>query len=194
MKYLKFALLASVCLLSACKEEKKNTDIITQKPVIVKKSGPEKMGDTDDTQVVQWLGKTYTIEIHRRADTELPVTRDESGAEYYDNRVSVKVLRPDGTEFFSREYTKLSFREYLNESTIKDGALLAVVFTEVKGDRLVFAASVGSPDSMSDEYIPLVLTVSRMGDVHVERDNRIDDIPDSENESVQDVTEDEEGV
>ena len=194
MKYFTFALLASICFLTACKDEKKSTDIITQKPVIVKKSGPEKLESTDYTESVQWLGKTYTIEIHRHADTELPITRDESGVEYYDNRVSIKVLRSDGTEFFSREYTKQSFREYLNEATIKDGALIAVVFMEVKGVCLVFAASVGSPDAMSDEYIPLVLTISRMGDVHIERDNRIDEVPNTENETMQNVSEDEEGV
>lgn len=194
MKYFGIALLASLCLLSACKEEKKTKDIITQKPVVVKKQGPQALESTDNTDAVQWLGKTYTVEIHRRADKEMPLTRDESGAEYYDNRIQVKVIRPDGTEFFSREYTKQSFREYLNESTLKDGALLAVVFNEVKDDRLVLAASVGSPDAMSDDYVPFIISISRVGDVHIEKDNHPDEIPDAEQNAQQDTEDEEDGV
>ncbi|MBR4924418.1 MAG: DUF4738 domain-containing protein [Prevotella sp.] len=177
MKYFGIALLTSLCLFSACKEEKKTTDIITQKPIIVKKQGPVALEATDNTDAVQWLGKTYTVEIHRRSDKSLPLTRDESGAEYYDNRIEVKIIRPDGTEFLNREFTKQSFSSYLNESTLKDGALLAVVYNEVKDDHLLLAASVGSPDAMSEEYVPFVITISRMGDIRIERDNRLDEIP-----------------
>lgn len=194
MKYFGITLLASLCLLSACKEEKKSKDIITQKPIIVKKQGPQTLEPTDNTDAVQWLGKTYTVEIHRRADKELPMTRDESGAEYYDNRVQVKVIRPDGTEFFNREFTKQSFRSFLNESTLRDGALLAVVFNEVKDDHLMLAASVGSPDAMSEEYVPFVISISRMGDVNIEKDNSLDEIPDSQHIDNEDVEDEEEGV
>lgn len=187
MKYLSIVLIASICLFTACKEEKKGTDIITQKPVVVNKKGPEAMEPMDNTEVVQWLGKAYTVEIHRYVDKELPVTRDESGMEYFDNRIEVKVLRPDGTEFFRKVFDKQSLREYLDEATLKDGAMLAVVFTEAKGDHLVFAASVGSPDALSDDYIPLILTLSRMGILHVELDNRIDDIPDANGNAENDV-------
>ena len=179
MKYFGIALLASLCLLSACKEEKKTKDIITQKPVIVKKQGPQALESTDNTDAVQWLGKTYTVEIHRLLA--------EFGAE-------AMWIAPDGTEFFSREYTKQSFREYLNESTLKDGALLAVVFNEVKDDRLVLAASVGSPDAMSDDYVPFIISISRMGDVHIEKDNHPDEIPDAEQNAQQDTEDEEDGV
>ena len=42
------------------------------------------------------------------------------------------------------------------------------------GDNLIFAASVGSPDVLSDEFIPMVLTVTRMGDVSIKRDTTMD--------------------
>ena len=79
-------------------------------------------------------------------------------------------------------------------STLKDGALLAVVFNEVKDDRLVLAASVGSPDAMSDDYVPFIISISRMGDVHIEKDNHPDEIPDAEQNAQQDTEDEEDGV
>ena len=43
-----------------------------------------------------------------------------------------------------------------------------------EGDNIVFAASVGSPDKMSDNYVPLVLKISRVGGVTIARDTKLD--------------------
>lgn len=42
------------------------------------------------------------------------------------------------------------------------------------GDNLKFAASVGAPDVLSDDYVPMIITVSRTGGVSIEKDSRID--------------------
>ena len=68
--------------------------------------------------------------------------------------------------------------------------LLGIVLDRADGDNLIFAASVGSPDAMSDEYIPMLLTVSRMGDVSIKRDTTMD--ADSGREQAD--TEEDEGV
>ena len=47
------------------------------------------------------------------------------------------------------------------------GALLGIVYVKAEGDYLYFAASVGSPDVTSDEYVPLVLKISRMGSISI---------------------------
>jgi hypothetical protein len=39
---------------------------------------------------------------------------------------------------------------------------------------MYFAASVGSPDKLSDEYIPLVVKVSRTGNASVLKDAQFD--------------------
>ena len=57
---------------------------------------------------------------------------------------------------------------------ILNSALLGIVFDKAEGDNLVFAASVGSPDRMSDEYVPLVLKISRFGDVRISKDTQMD--------------------
>lgn len=49
------------------------------------------------------------------------------------------------------------------------GALLGIVYVKAEGDYLYFAASVGSPDVTSDEYVPLVLKISRMGSISISR-------------------------
>ncbi len=56
----------------------------------------------------------------------------------------------------------------------KTTALLGVVFDKVDGDHLIFAASVGSPDKISDEFIPLVLKVSKSGSLSMYRDSQMD--------------------
>ena len=54
---------------------------------------------------------------------------------------------------------------------------------------MIFAASVGSPDKMSDEYVPLVLTISRGGTVNIAKDTQLDTASD-----VVDEADDEDGV
>ena len=68
----------------------------------------------------------------------------------------------------------------LDENTKKNGVLLGIVLDRADGDNLIFAASVGSPDVLSDEFIPMVLTVGRMGDVSIKRDTTMDTSNDQE--------------
>ena len=87
------------------------------------------------------------------------------------------ITRSDGNKFFDRTFTKVDFNSCLNAHFQAHGALLGIVFTRVKGDVLVFAASVGSPDITSDEYMPLTLTLSRTGNVSITRDSQLDSSP-----------------
>ena len=48
------------------------------------------------------------------------------------------------------------------------------MYDQVVGKRLIFAASVGSPDKMSDEYMPLLLKISNLGSVEISKDNQLD--------------------
>ena len=55
-----------------------------------------------------------------------------------------------------------------------DEALVGIVLDHAEGDHLRFAASVGSPDKLSDEYVPLKMTLSRTGGVSIARDTQLD--------------------
>ena len=164
-------IIAGVCF--SCKEEKKSTQIIVRKKVEEKVSAVQKMGDYQQSREVEWLEKTYTVSVDFKADPELPLVMDGK-QRYYDNRIRLRILRPDGSEFLNREFTKADFLPYLDNTYGKVGALLGIVLDRAEGDNLLFAASVGSPDKSSDEYLPLVMKISRMGNVTIHRDVQLD--------------------
>lgn len=162
--------LAFICALalSSCKKKTHSNIIIVKKPVEVKAKKPQKIGDATSVNTVKWQGNTYKIETSIKADTTLPLASDGT-SEFYDNRVNVRILRSDGSEFFAGSFTKSNFKSYVDESYYKNGALLGIVFDKVVGNQLRFAASVGSPDKSSDEYVPLVLTVNNLGTVSISK-------------------------
>jgi len=166
--------LAALALLPSCKEKKENNVIIAPKQEEQKPVGPMVMQDLNSSNEVQWIGKTYRVVVNRKADSSLPQPEPEPGRKAYDNRITLKIVRPDGSEFFNRTFTKQDFSGYLDDKMRQSGVLLGIVLDRADGDNLIFAASVGSPDALSDEYIPMVLTVSRMGAVSIRRDNTMD--------------------
>lgn len=166
-------LFLGLLMMDSCGGKKESKDIIAHKTVIVKPAKTQKMGDYKQQNQANWAGTTYTIDIEFRADTSLPVV-SEGSQKYYDNRITLRILRKDGSEFFKREFTKADFASYLDANCSKNGALLGIVFDKAEGDNMIFAASVGSPDKSSDEYLPLVMKVSRQGKVSVSKDCQLD--------------------
>ena len=168
-------LVGCLCALSSCESKKKESkNIITTKPVTKVKKGTQSMSDYAQSRVIEWLGNSYTVSTERKADTSLPLCKDEQGNEYYDNRITVSITRKDGSVFFKRTFTKTDFAQYAKGSYGRDGALLGVVFNTIKDDTLLFAASVGSPDNMSDNFVPIVVRISRTGAVSMSEDTAID--------------------
>lgn len=165
---------AAALTLMSCSEKKSNTIIITKKKEsTAKKPCVRKMGDYSQTTSVAWLDKKYTIESKLSADSSLPQASDGFN-KYYDNQILLRVLRPDGTEFFSKTFTKEYFKAYVDNIYYKNGALLGIVFVKAEGRHLLFAASIGNPDKSSDEYVPLVLSIDNFGNVAISKDNKLD--------------------
>lgn len=167
------AALATITIVS-CKEKKTSEHIITTKPVEEAKKPTQEIGNYDMTSPVDWVGSTYQVVVERKADHSLPLADDGQGNKYYDNRISLKILRKDGSVFFSRVFTKNDFSRYVDALYQKNSALLGIVLDRAETDHLIFAASVGSPDKMSDEYVPLVMKISRFGDVSISKDTQMD--------------------
>lgn len=166
--------------LLSCAEKKKNPNIIIAKKA--EKQAPKQvqhMSEYTDTRQANWVGSVYTVEVKRISDTSLPVVEQEDHTKYYDNKISVRVTRKDGSVFFSKDFTKKDFAAYIDQHTQEHGALLGVVFAKAEGDYLFFGGSVGSPDIASDEYVPLVVKISRMGNVSITQDT-IMDVEDNE--------------
>lgn len=159
----------------SCGEKKKGPDVIIAKKAENKASKAiQSMSEYTDSRQTEWVGSIYTVEVKRQKDTSLPVVTLDDKTRYYDNTIAVKVIRKDGSVFFSKNFTKEDFASYLDPHTRERGALLGVVFVRAEGDYLLFAGSVGSPDMASDEYVPLVVKLFRMGNISIAQDTILD--------------------
>lgn len=152
--------------LTGCKKEKQTHDIITKiapKPRIPKT--PIALKGFNYTKTVQWLGTQYTITIIRQTDKDLPLVNDEDGRKYYDNKISVKIMRKDGKDFYQKVFTKTDFSKFINTQYDKKGALVGFMFDRVDLNTLRFGASVGSPALASDEYVPIDVVIDNLGHI-----------------------------
>lgn len=166
------AVILLVGIIASCSSKKQREDIITTKYEKPAPQGPIRTDDYKDTKQFRWLDRDYTCTIERMADDSLPMVKDETGQQFVDNRVRVVITRADGSKFFDKEFTKVSFDSYINEDYRKTGILEGFVFDRVENSEVRFACSVSRPQS--DEFIPLILSVNRMGNIDIKQDIRID--------------------
>ena len=159
-------------MFTGCKQKKQTDDIIVRKAEAPKLQAPIRMQEYHQVKDIQWLDRSYQVDIHRMADDSLKMVKDETGQKFVDNRIQLKVIRQDGSVFFSQTFTKASFSDYLDEDYRQTGILEGLVFDRVEGNDLIFAGSVSHPQT--DEYIPLVITLSNFGDVAISRDTQMD--------------------
>ena len=172
-KVLSIVILAGLTIgLTACGGKKKSDDIIAPRIVKVQPQKPIRMQSYNDEKQVEWIGKTYRVSISRQPSDSLPIIKDETGQKYIDNVFKLTVSRQDGSVFYSRTFTKNALTQYLDNDFNKTGVFEGLVFDKTDGDWLVFAASVGHPQS--DEYIPLIIRLSRMGVLTIARDTQMD--------------------
>jgi len=164
--------LAALLLLASCSQKKKSDDIIAPKPEVVKPQAPIRMQEYKHTDDVLWLGKNYQVEVHRVADDSLKMVQDENGQKFIDNRISIKVMRADGSVFFSCSFTKAAFESLLNNDYRQTGILEGLVYDKSEGNNIYFAASVSHPQT--DEYIPFVVSLSNFGEVGIRLDSDLD--------------------
>jgi len=147
-------------MITSCESKEKSKEIVVRKVQQKQNTTIQRVGDYTQSMVVDWHGNPFTVYVERKADTKLPVITDEAGNKYYDNKVVVRITAKDGQDVFDRTFTKEAFANYVDAAYLRDNALLGVVFDCVNGNSLHFAASVGSPDTMSDDYVPLLVKIS----------------------------------
>ncbi len=170
-----YTLMALAVLLTACSEKKKSNDIITPRIVKVEPKDPIPMQPYNDERVVDWIGKKYHVAITREPKDSLPMVKDENGQKFIDNLFTLVVSREDGSIFYSKKFVKASVDNYLDDNYRKNGILEGLVFDRVDGNWLVFAGSVGLPQT--DEYIPLIIRLSRTSNLEIQRDTQMDTMP-----------------
>lgn len=171
-KYGLLILLIAGMLATSCGQKKKNDDIIVKRVETPKPQGPIRMQEYNQTKDIEWLHKDYQVEVRRVADDSLKMVKDENGQQFVDNRITIRVLRSDGSVFFNQTFTKAAFEKFLDDDYRQTGILEGLVFDKVDGPQLVFAASVSHPQT--DEYIPMIVTVSNFGTVGIKPDTELD--------------------
>lgn len=173
MKINKFCFFIVGCLvLMSCGEKKKSDDIITERVEQPKPQEPLRLQSYTDSRDIDWIGRTYHLDINREPSDSLPMVKDEIGQQFVDNYIILKVSRQDGSVFYCHQFTKKEFDNYLDDDYRATGILEGLVFDKADGDWLEFAASVCHPQT--DEYIPLIVRLSRMGELSVKRDTQMD--------------------
>ncbi len=163
-KNILFLMILSALVLSSCKKEKESRTIITtiEEPQISKT--PKTIGDTVINNSMQWGDVVYSYRIERQSIKDVTV-KDEDGQKYYDNTVSLRVDGPNG-EIFNKTFKKDSFSSYINSDYIKPNrsVLIGIAFNRVeKGGNAIFVATVGSPDSQSDEFMSIKINIDKSG-------------------------------
>ena len=159
-------------LATSCGKKKLHDDIIVQETETPQPQAPIRMQDYKDVKDVQWLGKQYQIEVSRTACDSLAMVKDETGQQFVDNRIVLKVIRQDGSVFCTKTFTKSAFNACLDDDYRKTGILEGFVFDKVEGNHLFFAASVCHPQT--DEYIPMVVTLSNFAEVGISKDQQME--------------------
>lgn len=165
---------AMLTLVFACSEKKESKYIIAPKPKPKVVAKPVKMQNYNAKDKVTWLGSQYEVTINRHVDESLPMVDAGNDSRYYDNSIDLTVSRQDGSVFFKKTFKKTDFSSQIDETYLKGNALLGLVYVKTEGDNLVFSASVGSPDALSDDYIPLTVKLSRMGSLSIQKDASLD--------------------
>ena len=114
--------------MASCAEKKKSKIIIAPKPVAQVTNKPtQEMSGYEQSRDVEWLGNHYKVVVKREADHELPIIQLDKTNKYYDNKITIRILRSDGTEFFNHTFTKAAFEGNLDKKTKSTGALLGIV-------------------------------------------------------------------
>ncbi|NPD93249.1 DUF4738 domain-containing protein [Xylanibacter muris] len=158
--------------LAGCGEKKTDSNIITKKVEARKPSSPIKMQDYSQKREFSLAGAQLVADIGRTADSSLDMVSDENGQKFIDNRITLIIKRSDGSVFFQKEFTKSVFEPYLDDDYMTTGVLEGLVFDRVDGNTVRFAASVSHPQT--DEYIPLVVSISNTGAMTIARDTQLD--------------------
>lgn len=149
----------------SCKggDDKKVDNIIVNKVVQKPKSGPQRMESKDIDDTIRWVDDNlYRYKISRHSSDSLAIV-ENAGQKYYDNKVSLTILRPDGSVFFNKTFTKKNFSSNIPEKYNAHGVLLGINLSKAEGGQLQFIVGVGSPDESLEDFYHVMLVVDTKG-------------------------------
>lgn len=184
----KYSLLITILLVllcASCKKEKETRTIveITEEPKV--SNEPKAMEETVTQKSIEWGSSVYQITISRKADKDV-VVKDADGNKYYDNIVTLCVDGPSAN-IINRQFGKTDFSAYVNSNYIKPkrSALMGIGYDKIEGGNAIFVATVGSPDTMDDEFMTVKISLTKSGTVTLSSLQTIDAESDESSEAVE---------
>lgn len=152
MKHLsKLLLVCGTVLFAACgdKKDAKN-DAVSQDDLnqtSVQTRPEHSAGSLSNSDTVTISGHKYIVNVRRYEDSSLPTVRDDTGVEFYDNKVEISILY-DGDKSFTRTFEKADFADKASEADRNTGVMLGMAFdAEMSAPgELSFTASIGQPN------------------------------------------------
>jgi len=174
----------ALMLLGGCKEKKQASDetimAIDYTPPVI--TDPISMDSLTESRSVVWMNRGYTLSITRVPMPSLPMVSNDYGQKYVDNRVTIMVRRPDGSEFYNEVFTKASFNPLLDADYKKNGLLAGIHFVKADGQRLEFAVSIAHVLLIDSEEMVLKLTIDSQKNLKMDYDDQYDIVPGEEEE------------
>ena len=167
--------------ITSCKEKAKSDDIYIAKYVPEGPKDPIRMGVDQRRNEVEWMGKPFSVIIKRESSDSLPMLKDETGQKYYDNRVTLTVLRSDSSVFMKKSFTKESFASYVDTDFKQEGIFENIVYHGVEDQKLKFGAVITRPGS-EDEFVPLDMYIDSEGGLSITQGKLFDTTEKEESE------------
>lgn len=175
VKHVLTALAAAVVMVSCGKKQEPQ---VQTEPVKEEKTGPttNRLPEYHFKDTVRVGQRTYAYTLHREASDSLGSVRDEFGDYYVNNFYTLNIKR-DGSQFYSKRFTKQTLAGRLSSDFMKNGILDGFRFNRVDNGKLVFSLCVSYPDS--DLSAPFLLTIGPDGSSTIVEDEFMDVDPDS---------------
>jgi len=181
MKRLLFLLIVLAFVIAGCGKKKSvEKDDISTVQMQKDKTGFNRMQPykVDSCAIIK--GKRYDYTIERVPCDSMAKVKSEVGDTYVDNHITLTVSC-GGHTIFHRVFTKASFASYMDPKVIKASVLEGIVFDRIEGNNLIFAGSVGDPET--DMYTPFVLTITSGGTLSIKEDTVMDGYDETEEDS-----------
>lgn len=157
---------------SQTKSDKDDTKTLMKTEEEARQQAPERMQVSDVKDTITYKGKKYQWTVVRTPDASLPIVSNQEGKRFVDNRISFR-LTCSGRQLLDKSFTKADFANWVDAAFMKHALLEGLVFDKVSPQGLLFAASVGYPDS--DLYQPIRLLVTADGKLSMSKEDVLED-------------------
>lgn len=170
----KIALFLTCCLFISCEQKEKiqkyiivKEDTQTERKVDIVSSDEFNIDD-----VIEWNGRSYSYNLKKSVDKDLPIVKNNDGQKFYDNQIEINIKSDDGSTFYSHTFKKSSFEQYLPDSFIENGIMEGLAYDKIdESGRIKFIACIAYPQT--DEYMLFSVLISKDKSITIGKDNRM---------------------